>query len=103
MLICLGICGVHFAPNAFWQAHQETMLIDIRCFMGKLLRSLTSAMIISQAQDWSALLYGRKFWTFTPAAVFTLDHTQTYSSGKHQFSPHAIFMQMLSFSALCHP
>ena len=46
MLIGLGSCGVHFVPNASWQVHQETMLIYIRCFMGKLLRILTSAMII---------------------------------------------------------
>lgn len=60
MLIGLGSCGVHFVPNVSWQVHQETMLIYIRCFMGKLLRILTSAMIIFQAQDYAALLYGLK-------------------------------------------
>lgn len=35
-LICLGTCGVHFSPDTFWQVPQETVLICIRCFMGKM-------------------------------------------------------------------
>ena len=86
MLICLGIFGVFFVPNASWQVHQETILICIRCFMGKLLRILTSAMIIFQAQDHSTLLY-RKLQTFKQAAFFILEELRITPKQNSSF-PH---------------